>query len=183
MRGQGFPTEERNRIPTSALVFNLVVLCAFFLLRRRLDNLLLEHNGEIQVLLEFMDGGSLEGIRIANEADFVGCRSSNLERDCLPPPPQDRPPRHQALQSADRFQQARQDFRFRGRLGELDVAAAGGSRDCFRGSSGISFACCLQREPGRRWTAVQLLNHPFIVRGNGGRRDGSQNLHQLLGGK
>ncbi|CAI0442240.1 unnamed protein product [Linum tenue] len=41
MRGQGFPTEERNRIPTSALVFNLVVLCAFFLLRRRLDNLLL----------------------------------------------------------------------------------------------------------------------------------------------
>ncbi|KAJ4826598.1 hypothetical protein Tsubulata_008553 [Turnera subulata] len=34
--------------------------------------------------------------------------------------------------------------------------------------------CCLQREPARRWTAQQLLGHPFITRNNG------QILHQLL---
>ncbi|XP_038694508.1 mitogen-activated protein kinase kinase 4-like [Tripterygium wilfordii] len=38
-------------------------------------------------------------------------------------------------------------------------------------------ACCLQIEPGRRWTANQLLQHPFVVRIGGGQ---SQSLHQLL---
>ncbi|XP_044496068.1 mitogen-activated protein kinase kinase 5-like [Mangifera indica] len=37
-------------------------------------------------------------------------------------------------------------------------------------------ACCLQRDPHRRWTAAQLLLHPFILRGGGQ----NQNLHQLL---
>ena len=38
-------------------------------------------------------------------------------------------------------------------------------------------SCCLQRDPARRWTAVQLLHHPFIVRGQ---HQVAQNLRQLL---
>lgn len=28
-------------------------------------------------------------------------------------------------------------------------------------------ACCLQKEPSRRWTALRLLNHPFITQTSG----------------
>ncbi|KAJ4882150.1 Mitogen-activated protein kinase kinase 4 [Raphanus sativus] len=42
-------------------------------------------------------------------------------------------------------------------------------------------SCCLQREPGRRMTASQLLRHPFILRGaSQGQNRSPQNLHQLL---
>ncbi|CAH8384405.1 unnamed protein product [Eruca vesicaria subsp. sativa] len=42
-------------------------------------------------------------------------------------------------------------------------------------------SCCLQREPGRRLTANQLLKHPFILRGaSQGQNRSPQNLHQLL---
>lgn len=42
-------------------------------------------------------------------------------------------------------------------------------------------SCCLQREPGRRQTAVQLLQHPFVRRGAIQSQNRSpQNLHQLL---
>ncbi|XP_042508758.1 mitogen-activated protein kinase kinase 5-like [Macadamia integrifolia] len=34
-------------------------------------------------------------------------------------------------------------------------------------------SCCLQREPARRWTAAQLLFHPFITRNNNGFNDNS----------
>ncbi|KAK9130189.1 hypothetical protein Sjap_010676 [Stephania japonica] len=54
-------------------------------------------------------------------------------------------------------------------------------------------ACCLHKEPGRRWTATQLLNHPFLkqtthartccANGNGGAAAaaaaGSRGGHQL----
>ncbi|KAH6821825.1 mitogen-activated protein kinase kinase 4 [Perilla frutescens var. hirtella] len=45
-------------------------------------------------------------------------------------------------------------------------------------------ACCLQREPARRWTAAQLLKHPFIVQygspGSGGGNMVHHQAHQLL---
>ncbi|KAJ0250370.1 Mitogen-activated protein kinase kinase 5 [Hirschfeldia incana] len=42
-------------------------------------------------------------------------------------------------------------------------------------------SCCLQREPARRQTAVQLLQHPFLRRGvSQSQNRSSQNLHQLM---
>ncbi|KAA8541558.1 hypothetical protein F0562_022710 [Nyssa sinensis] len=35
-------------------------------------------------------------------------------------------------------------------------------------------ACCLRRDPARRWTAVQLLRHPFIIQNTGGSNPNNQ---------
>ncbi|MCD7454683.1 hypothetical protein HAX54_025577 [Datura stramonium] len=37
-------------------------------------------------------------------------------------------------------------------------------------------ACCLQRDPARRWTAAQLLRHPFITQNSPGTTTGSMPL-------
>ncbi|CAA7044383.1 unnamed protein product [Microthlaspi erraticum] len=41
-------------------------------------------------------------------------------------------------------------------------------------------SCCLQKDPARRRSAVQLLQHPFIVRASPSQNRSPQNLHQLL---
>ncbi|KAE8700570.1 Mitogen-activated protein kinase kinase 5 [Hibiscus syriacus] len=41
-------------------------------------------------------------------------------------------------------------------------------------------SCCLHKDPGRRWTATWLLQHPFILRGQQQQHHVAQNLHQLL---
>uniref|UniRef100_A0A5B6YIN9 mitogen-activated protein kinase kinase n=1 Tax=Davidia involucrata TaxID=16924 RepID=A0A5B6YIN9_DAVIN len=38
--------------------------------------------------------------------------------------------------------------------------------------------CCLQRDPARRWPAVQLLRHPFITQNPSGSNHNSQVQHQ-----
>lgn len=41
-------------------------------------------------------------------------------------------------------------------------------------------SCCLQKDPARRRSAVQLLQHPFILRASPSQNRSPQNLHQLL---
>ncbi|CAN1305952.1 Mitogen-activated protein kinase kinase 5 [Linum perenne] len=177
-------------------------------------------NGEIQVLLEFLDGGSLEGAHIANESNL-----SDVARQILSDfgvsrilaqtmDPCNSSVGTIAYMSPERINTDLNHGQYDGYAGDIwslgvsilefylgrfpfavgrqgdwaslmcaicmsqpPEAPATASRE-FRDF----IACCLQREPGRRWTAVQLLNHPFIVKGNGGggSKDGSQNLHQLL---
>ncbi|CAI0410471.1 unnamed protein product [Linum tenue] len=208
-----------------------------------------DHNGEIQVLLEFMDGGALEGAHIAKEDDLAHVarqilsgiaylhRRKIVHRDIKPSNLLINSNKHVkiadfgvsrvlaqtmdpcnssvgtiAYMSPERINTDLNHGQYDGYAG--DIWSLGVSILEFylgrfpfavgRGGDWASLmcaicmsqppeapvtasrefrdfiACCLQREPGRRWTAVQLLNHPFIARGNGGQRDGSQNLHQLL---
>lgn len=204
-----------------------------------------DHNGEIQVLLEFMDGGSLEGTHIYHETHL-----SDLARQILNGLAylhrrhivhRDIKPSNLLINSGKKVKIA--DFGVSRILAQtmdpcnssvgtiaymsperINTDLNHGQYDGYAGdiwSLGVSIlefylgrfpfavgrqgdwaslmcaicmsqppeapptasndfrhfiACCLQRDPARRWTAQQLLQHPFIMRGS----PGGQNLHQLL---
>lgn len=41
-------------------------------------------------------------------------------------------------------------------------------------------ACCLKRDPAKRWSAAQLLRHPFITQNGGNQNQVNQQHYQLL---
>ncbi|GAA0173626.1 hypothetical protein Leryth_011378 [Lithospermum erythrorhizon] len=218
---------------------------------------LCDHSGEIQVLLEFMDKGSLEGVHVSHEpslADFTKQiltglvylhRHRIVHRDIKPSNllinsrghvkiadfgvsrilSQTMDPCNSsvgtiAYMSPERINTDLNHGQYDGYAGDiwsLGVSilefylgkfpfAVGRQGDwaslmcaiCMApppeapGSASREFrdfiACCLQRDPPRRWTAVRLLQHPFIVMncggngggGSGGRSNQSQQSHQLL---
>lgn len=208
-----------------------------------------EHSGEIQLLLEFMDGGSLEGIHIAQEAHLANVarqilsgiaylhRRKIVHRDIKPSnllidarrnvkiadfgvsrilaqtmDPCDSSVGTIAYMSPERINTDLNHGQYDGYAGDVwsfgvsilefylgrfpfgvgrqgdwaslmcaicmsqpPEAPPSASRE-FRDF----IACCLQREPGRRLSASQLLSHPFISRNTGGQKEVHQNLHQLL---
>ncbi|KAJ4832691.1 Mitogen-activated protein kinase kinase 5 [Turnera subulata] len=202
-----------------------------------------DHNGEIQVLLEYMDGGSLEGTHIPSESSLsdLACQILRgiaylhgrkiVHRDIKPSNllinskknvkiadfgvsrilSQTMDPCNSsvgtiAYMSPERINTDLNHGQYDGYAGDiwsLGVSilefylgrfplAVGRQGDWASLMCAICMsqppeapvtaspdfrhfiACCLQREPARRWTAQQLLGHPFITRSNG------QNLHQLL---
>lgn len=202
-----------------------------------------DHGGEIQVLLEFMDGGSLEGIHVGNEnhLSHLTCqilsglaylhRRKIVHRDIKPSNllvnsrkqvkiadfgvsrilAQTMDPCNSsvgtiAYMSPERINTDLNHGKYDGYAGDIwsfGVSilefylgrfpfAVGRQGDwaslmcaiCMSdppeapASASSEFrdfiSCCLQREPIRRWTASQLLRHPFIVTHNKGLH------HQLL---
>uniref|UniRef100_A0A7N0U0I8 mitogen-activated protein kinase kinase n=1 Tax=Kalanchoe fedtschenkoi TaxID=63787 RepID=A0A7N0U0I8_KALFE len=191
-----------------------------------------DHSGEIQVLLEFMDGGSLEGAHVPNEASLADLsrqilsglaylhRRHIVHRDIKPSNllingrrqvkiadfgvsrvlEQTMDPCNSsvgtiAYMSPERINTDLNHGKYDGYAGDIwslgvsvlefylgkfpfavgrqgdwaslmcaicmsqpPEAPATASRE-FRDF----IACCLQREPARRWSAQQLLRHPFIV--------------------
>ncbi|EOY25720.1 hypothetical protein QUC31_011743 [Theobroma cacao] len=208
-----------------------------------------DHNGEIQVLLEFMDGGSLEGTHIPQESNLSDLarqilsglnylhRRHIVHRDIKPSNllinfkkrvkiadfgvsrilDQTMDACNSsvgtiAYMSPERINTDLNHGRYDGYAGDiwsLGVSilefylgrfpfAVGRQGDwaslmcaiCMSQppeappSASYEFrhfiSCCLQRDPARRWTAAQLLQHPFVVRGIPGQNHAAQNLHQLL---
>lgn len=213
---------------------------------------LFDHGGEIQILLEYMDGGSLEGRHIYNEASLADLtrqilyglfylhRRRIVHRDIKPSNllinsrqqvkiadfgvskilEQTMDPCQSsvgtiAYMSPERMNTDLNHGRYPGSAGDIwslgvsilefylgrfpfavsrqgdwaslmcaicmsnpPEAPPTASRD-FRDF----INCCLQREPIKRWTAAQLLRHPFIVN-NLGDGENSQNqvpqAHRLL---
>ncbi|GMH03901.1 hypothetical protein Nepgr_005740 [Nepenthes gracilis] len=211
-----------------------------------------DHNGEIQVLLEYMDGGSLEGKHIADEFSLAelsrqvlsglrylhGRRNGRriVHRDIKPSNllinsqkqvkiadfgvgrvlAQTIEPCNSAVgtiayMSPERIDTNLNDGRYDGRAG--DIWSLGVSilefylgRFPFKVSRPGDWAslmcaicmatppeppltasrefrdfisCCLHREPAGRWTARQLLDHPFILRNTGVR--GSYSVDVAVG--
>ncbi|CAN1139728.1 Mitogen-activated protein kinase kinase 4 [Linum perenne] len=208
-----------------------------------------DHGGELQVLLEFMDGGSLEGTHIPNESNLSDVarqilngivylhRRKIVHRDIKPSNLLINSSKHVkiadfgvsrilsqtmdpcnssvgtiAYMSPERINTDLNHGQYDGYAGDiwsLGVSVLefylgkfpfdiGGQGDWASLMCAICMsqppeapatasrefrdfiACCLQRDPAKRWSAVHLLNHPFVMRGNAGQRDGTQNLHQLL---
>ncbi|KAG4198868.1 hypothetical protein ERO13_A05G113300v2 [Gossypium hirsutum] len=206
-----------------------------------------DHNGEIQVLLEFMDGGSLEGILISREANLSDLarqvlsglnylhRRHIVHRDIKPSNlltnskkvvkiadfgvsrilDQTMDPCNSsvgtiAYMSPERINTDLNHGLYDGYAGDiwsLGVSilefylgrfpfAVGRQGDWASLMCAICMSqppeapptasnefrhfisCCLQRDPARRWSAAQLLQHPFILRGQP--HQVAQNLHQLL---
>ncbi|KAI6689787.1 hypothetical protein NL676_026615 [Syzygium grande] len=196
-----------------------------------------DHGGEIQVLLEFMDGGSLEGIHVGNESDLSHLtyqilsglaylhRRKIVHRDIKPSNllvnsrkqvkiadfgvsrilSQTMDPCNSsvgtiAYMSPERINTDLNHGKYNGYAGDIwsfgvsilefylgrfpfavgrqgdwaslmcaicmseppeaPASASGDFRDFI--------ACCLQRDPAQRWTAYQLLRHPFILNHNQG---------------
>ncbi|CAN7029079.1 hypothetical protein BRARA_H00203 [Brassica rapa] len=209
-----------------------------------------DQNGEIQVLLEFMDGGSLENRHVSNERDLAHLSHQILNglaylhgrhivhRDIKPSNllinsdkivkiadfgvsrilAQTMDPCNSsvgtiAYMSPERINTDLNQGRYDGYAGDIwslgvsilefylgrfpfnvsrqgdwaslmcaicmsqpPEAPATASPD-FRNF----ISCCLRREPARRMTATQLLQHPFIRRAvSQGQNRSPQNLHQLL---
>ncbi|KAF5452871.1 hypothetical protein F2P56_027829 [Juglans regia] len=208
-----------------------------------------DHNGEIQVLLEFMDGGSLEGKHIPRESDLADHarqilsglvylhRRHIVHRDIKPSNllidsqnhvkiadfgvgrilAQTMDPCNSAVgtiayMSPERINTDLNHGQYDGYAGDIwsfGVSilefymgkfpfAVGRQGDWATLMCAICMsqppeapptasrefrhfiACCLQREPGRRWTASQLLTHPFVMQRNHTQSQVHQNLHQLL---
>ncbi|CAM8996845.1 hypothetical protein QQ045_008293 [Rhodiola kirilowii] len=203
-----------------------------------------DHSGEIQVLLEYMDGGSLEGAHIPNEAALADLTSQILSglaylhrrhivhRDIKPSNllingrrqvkiadfgvsrilEQTMDPCNSsvgtiAYMSPERINTDLNHGKYDGYAGDIwsvgvsvlefylgrfpfavgrqgdwaslmcaicmsqpPEAPATASRE-FRDF----VACCLQREPARRWSAQQLLRHPFILQSSS---QGQNQVHQ-----
>ncbi|CAM8901211.1 unnamed protein product [Rhodiola kirilowii] len=205
-----------------------------------------DHSGKIQVLLEYMDGGSLEGKRITNEASLADLtrqilsglaylhRRHIVHRDIKPSnllingrrqvkiadfgvsrvleqtiDPCNSSVGTIAYMSPERINTDLNHGKYDGYAGDiwsLGVSvlefylgkfpfAVGRHGDwaslmcaiCMSQppeapmSASREFrdfiACCLQREPARRWSARQLLQHPFIVQ-NASQQGQSQGLQQ-----
>ncbi|KAL4560101.1 hypothetical protein LXL04_032250 [Taraxacum kok-saghyz] len=176
---------------------------------RGVDNLnvvkchdMFDRAGEIQVLLEYMDGGCLQGTHLSDElllADLTRQIISGLyylhrrkivHRDIKPSNllinskkqvkiadfgvsrilEQTMDPCNSsvgtiAYMSPERINTDLNEGKYNGCAGDIwsvgpPQAPATASRE-FRDFVG----CCLQKDPARRWTAAQLLRHPFVTGG------------------
>ncbi|XP_071741987.1 mitogen-activated protein kinase kinase 5-like [Rutidosis leptorrhynchoides] len=236
-------------------------ICREIEILRDVDNLnivkchdMFDHAGEIQVLLEYMDGGSLEGTHISQEASLADLtrqvlsgiyylhRRKIVHRDIKPSNllinskkqvkiadfgvsrilAQTMDPCNSsvgtiAYMSPERINTDLNHGKYDGYAGDIwslgvsilefylgrfpfavgrqgdwaslmcaicmsqpPEAPATASRE-FRNF----VSCCLQRDPARRWTAAQLLQHPFVTGGSGNRPLINNNnqvhpTHQLL---
>ncbi|KAJ0865409.1 putative mitogen-activated protein kinase kinase STE-STE7 family [Helianthus annuus] len=201
-------------------------ICREIEILRDVDNLnivkchdMFDQAGEIQVLLEYMDGGSLEGTHISHEASLADLtrqvlsgiyylhRRKIVHRDIKPSNllinskkqvkiadfgvsrilAQTMDPCNSsvgtiAYMSPERINTDLNHGKYDGYAGDIwsfgpPEAPATASRD-FR----HFISCCLQRDPARRWTAAQLLQHRFVTGGSGNHTSNNQvhPTHQLL---
>lgn len=233
-------------------------ICREIEILRDVDNLnivkchdMFDHAGEIQVLLEYMDGGSLEGTHVSHEASLADLtrqvlsgifylhRRKIVHRDIKPSNllinskkqvkiadfgvsrilAQTMDPCNSsvgtiAYMSPERINTDLNHGKYDGYAGDIwslgvsilefylgrfpfavgrqgdwaslmcaicmsqpPEAPATASRE-FRDF----ISCCLQRDPARRWTAAQLLNHPFVTGRVGNHTSNNQvhPTHQLL---